>query len=635
MLPLSSISGYALAKRALLALLVDPHLKGIIISGRSGSGKSVLAGSFARFARRYIDPECRVVPIPAGVDIGRLVGEVDLERTLGTGKPVYQRGLLALAHRGTVVANDLNLFDRTALFEIGIALDRGEVSCEREGMSRVEPSLFTLVGTANDVEGTLPTGFVDRVAFQVGEYQQHSVDRGLRMIQRVESWRNDPEAFETAWREKEERMAEVVLGGRMILSTVRVGDLQLQTLADAAAMLGVTGSRGDIFAARGARAHAALRGSRVIEDVDVNFAIATILAPRSNNVPPNEPSMSEFEGVSSTSPDRESEPDVKASSPPDPESGQVTDDVQEAQSSSPLGERGNTRSEGDDERHFDPLDFDGELPDIEHIIATRIGRTEGRSGSRYGWRRGRLTGSALKERRVGSISVTATLRAAAPHQLRRRGEDSRRVVVRRDDLRLKRFSQKTGTLYVFCVDASGSMAANRMREAKGAAARLLQDAYVQRDRVALIVFKGASAQLVLPPTPSIERAKRSLDVLPTGGGTPLASALVTAFGVIEAERRRGHARALVVILTDGRANVPMNESSAGMIMEVRRRHVRSELERVTALFRLGGIGTLVVDTKQSSTGDTDASRLATMLGGRHYHLPHVNADEIARVAREA
>jgi magnesium chelatase subunit D len=199
---------------------------------------------------------------------------------------------------------------------------------------------------------------------------------------------------------------------------------------------------------------------------------------------------------------------------------------------------------------------------------------------------------------------------------------------------VKKFQERAGTLFIFCVDASGSMAANRMREAKGAVTRLLQDAYVNRDTVALISFRGSEAEVLLPPTNSVERAKRSLDILPTGGGTPLASALLKAYAMVAQERRRGVEQTLVVFLTDGRANVPMAESAAGMIMEVRRQHVRRELQTIAVSDRRERVRALVIDTKQSFGAMSEAVRLAEMLGGEYYYLPRIDARELASVVRE-
>jgi magnesium chelatase subunit D len=208
-------------------------------------------------------------------------------------------------------------------------------------------------------------------------------------------------------------------------------------------------------------------------------------------------------------------------------------------------------------------------------------------------------------------------------------------VIRREDIRVKRFTERAGALFIFCVDSSGSMAMNRMREAKGAVTKLLQNAYVNRDTVALIGFRGDQAEILLPPTGSVERAKRSLDILPTGGGTPLASALVKAYGLVERARRSGIGQTLVVLLTDGRANVPIAENAAGMIMEIRRGHVRRELERVAESYRRGGVATLVIDTKQHFGANSDAVRLAELLDANYYFLPRIDAGEIAAIVRNA
>ncbi len=263
----------------------------------------------------------------------------------------------------------------------------------------------------------------------------------------------------------------------------------------------------------------------------------------------------------------------------------------------------------------------------------RRSSTTGSGGSADQWQRGRHTRSITAETSGRRIALGATLRAAAQHQKRRRKQDERRVIVRGEDLKVKKFVERAGTLFIFCVDASGSMAMNRMREAKGAVTRLLQDAYVNRDSVALIAFRSTDAEVLLPPTSSVERAKRSLDVLPTGGGTPIASALMKAYALLQNQRRTGVEQSLVVLLTDGRANVPMSSNAAGMIMEVRRQHVREELDRIALLYRREKIPTLIIDTRQVYSPTSEAVRLAGILDARYYFLPKIDAQGIVEVVR--
>jgi magnesium chelatase subunit D len=416
---------------------------------------------------------------------------------------------------------------------------------------------------------------------------------------------------------------------RLLHPLIEPGVLALTEIAGRSLALGVAGNRADIFAAKAARAHAALRGSRIVEEADLTFAIATVLAPRAGNVPEEpEPSRDPESTPMPPSPGNEGEEREEGAE------GGVENEERASDGEDTGGSGDAPGTSNDDERLYEGIDFDAPLPKLAEFFAdARRSGTTGSRGIAEQWRRGRHTRSVIAEHRGKTIAVGATLRAAAPHQRERRAEGEKRVVVRGEDLRLKRFRERAGTLFIFCVDASGSMAINRMREAKGAVARLLSDAYIHRDTVALIAFRGGDAELLLPPTSSVERAKRSLDILPTGGGTPLASALMKAYGLTLAARRRGVDQVLVVVMTDGRANVPMTESAAGMIMEIRRRHVRAELEQVALSYRREGVKTLVVDTRQRFGEASEAVRLAELFGARYYFLPEIEAGALAGVVK--
>lgn len=628
--PLTAFVGYIAARRALLCTLVDPELRGVVLAGTVGSGKSALMRGFGAFVRAYVDSEMPFVQVPIGVDDNRLIGGLDLDAALAAGERRERAGLVAGAHGGFLFVDDLPLLDELAMGAIAGALERQMLLCEREGVSACNASRFVLLATVVPTERELPVWIADKVAFLIAEERQPDADTARRVLARLDAYTRWPEQFVAEYRERELELAAQVTTARMIHSLIPVDSDVAQQLVEAAIQLNVPGNRADIFAAKAARAHAALRGSRRIEEVDIKFAIATVLRPRLQNIP-DESQQSEQEGKAPETPseggdadrhhDRERESGGERS-----ESGSAPEGMEE---------RGVPDAKTGGERMYEALDFNGMLPDLQEFFAlNRSNTTPGSRGEREQWRRGRHTRSLHREVRGKQVAVGATLRAAAPHQLARRGEGEGGIIVRGEDIRVKRYSERAGTLFIFCVDASGSMAMNRMREAKGAVAKLLQDAYVNRDTVALIAFRGGEAEILLPPTNSVERAKRSLDVLPTGGGTPLASALIKAYGLVAASRRKGVERTLVIFLTDGRANVPLTESAAGMIMEIRRRHVRQELERVTEAYRREGVSTLVIDTKQTFGAQSEATRLAQMLGGRYYYLPRIDAQGLAQVVKE-
>ncbi|MBE7245183.1 MAG: VWA domain-containing protein, partial [Actinomycetospora chiangmaiensis] len=249
----------------------------------------------------------------------------------------------------------------------------------------------------------------------------------------------------------------------------------------------------------------------------------------------------------------------------------------------------------------------------------------GRVGQAAASQTGRPIGSRRGDPRRARLDLLGTLRAAAPWQAIRRGDgETRRIVVRRDDLRIRILRQRTETTTVFCVDASGSAALERLAEAKGAVELLLAEAYVRRDRVALVAFRGAGAELVLPPTRSLTRAKRGLSGLPGGGGTPLAAgidaAVAVALGV-----RRGGSRPAIVLLTDGRANVARSGQGG-------RARAGAEALQAARTLRAAGLPALVVDT--GSRGE-EARAVADAMGARYLKLPRAEAGQLSAAVRAA
>jgi magnesium chelatase subunit D len=269
-------------------------------------------------------------------------------------------------------------------------------------------------------------------------------------------------------------------------------------------------------------------------------------------------------------------------------------------------------------------------------------RRSGRSGSRgaTSGTRGRHIRSVPGTPSQGRLDVVATLRAAAPWQPARRAEavaKGRRhasIRLKADDLHIKKYRSKAGTLFCFLVDASGSMALHRMRQAKGAVNALLQQAYVHRDQVALLAFRGEQAELLLPPSQSVELAKRALDVLPTGGGTPLAAALLAAYQVAEQARARGIHRTTLVLITDGRPNVPLRPDPAHD-KQTRLEVARGEVQTLSGRLRAAGIGAVVIDTQRSYVSRGEAQQLAGWLGGRYVYLPQGRGEQIAQAVIEA
>ncbi len=690
-LPFTALVGLDAARQALLLLAVDPALGGVVLAAGVGTGKSTLMRSYAHLfgaetvqsltskapkrtskSRKVRQTEPPFVEIPIGVTEDRLLGGLDLEGTLTTGSRVYRSGLLARADGGLLYVDGVNLLEDSTVNQLIASFDSGVVRVEREGLSVVQASRFALLATYDPAEGPPRRHLLDRVGLIVAPISKaptparaEVVRRNITEIPKPKRRRrkttDDAPVEETAlqkrilnytaqleeWKDEEDLLKALVLTARETLPTVRISDEQVHQLIEAALALGVEGHRADIFATRAALASAALASRDEVIDDDLERAIRYVLLPRATRTP-------QFQ---------QEEPPPEEPEPPPPEQQEQQQD----------------QSDPDDpDQEQKPPD---EITAIEDLVMSAMDtdvppdvletpfiiRQRGRSGSRgaTSGQRGRHIRSVPGLPGAGRLDIVATLRAAAPwqrvrqqsadekaasngnyqptikrrksapaHRRRHAAIEERRVHLRADDLHIKRFKSKAGTLFCFLVDASGSMALHRMRQAKGAINALLQQAYVHRDQVALLAFRGERADLLMPPSQSVELAKRALDVLPTGGGTPLGAALLAAYQTAEQARSRGIHRTTLVVITDGRPNVPLVPDPA-LSKQERLDKAREEVQVLSGKLRSAGIGAIVIDTQRNFVSRGEAQQLATWLGGRYIYLPQGRGEQIAQAVIDA
>ncbi len=617
MLTFTAIVGLETAKQALLLLAVNPALAGVAIAATVGSGKSTLARAFAALL-----PEgAPFVELPVNVTEDRLLGGLDLEATLATGTRAVERGLLARAHGGVLYADGLNLLDHSVVAHLMETMASGVVRVEREGLSAVHPARFVLVGTYDPSDGEVQRSLLDRIGLIVPFAPQTDARLRAEVVRRNQRRREGAveEALPSAPVRLRDEAADdethmlraMIADARARLPQVLIRDEQVQALIQAALSLGVEGNRADVFAAQAALAKAALDGRESVDDDDLRLAVRLVLLPRATRLPEADESRQ-----------------TKDAQPRAPE---------EQSQGEQDGPNGAPSAQSEQLEALLLSAAEAELPKDALSLPFAMQR-RGCSGSRgaaLNSRRGRFVRAVRGDPRGNRIALLQTLMAAAPWQAVRRAEtrSGSQLAIRKEDIRVKRFRDKAGMLYIFAVDASGSMAINRMREAKGAAIRLLQDAYVHRDQVALIAFRGSRAQVLLQPSQSVERAKRELDVLPTGGGTPLASALLTAWELARQARGRGIAQATLVLMTDGRANVGLGsqapESGSGALVD--KAALQQEIQQLAALLRADGIHAIVIDTQANYLSRGEAPQLAEWLGGRYVYLPNARAEQIAKV----
>jgi magnesium chelatase subunit D len=580
-----------LADWAAAVFAADPAALGGLAL-RSGAGPRRDAWIAALRERLAASPAPRPwTKLPLHIDDERLLGGLDLAATLAAGRPVAQRGLLAQVHGGVLVAAMAERVTPALAGRLALALDRGEIATERDGLARIEPAAFGLLLLDEGVEADErpPAALLERLALRL-DLEALAEAEAAGTVDAAALPAVPAARGEIAWR-------EVALEPR-----------HLEGLTATAAALGVASARAALHALVAARIVAALRGRSAVADDDAALAAQLVLAPRATQMPATEPEAAEAEPESPPEPPPEPPPEDADSDDPSSMPDQPLDDRLVAAALAAL-----------------PPSL------LEKLRATLpAGARGGGAGRRGEWmrsrQRGRVVGSRAGDPRDGArLHLMATLRAAAPWQRLRRAAlpagAERPVVVQRDDLRVVRQRQRRTTTTLFVIDASGSAALHRMAEAKGAVELLLADCYARRDRVAVLAFRGSGAEVLLAPTRSLVRAKRALAGLPGGGGTPLAAGIDAARALAESVARGG-GTPLVVLLTDGRANIARDGSPG-------RAKALDDALVAARLLAAQGAATLLIDTAPQAS--EPARAVAATLLGRYVALPHADARAMAGV----
>ncbi|PID54359.1 MAG: magnesium chelatase [Micrococcales bacterium] len=601
----------------------------------------------------------RLVELPVGATEDRVLGSLHLERALSHGAVEYEPGLLAKAHRGILYVDEVNLLHDHLVDLLLDAAAMGRVTVERDSISVEHAARFVLIGTMNPEEGELRPQLLDRFGLTVEVHAPRQPDLRVEVVRRRLAFDAEPDAFADTYRDAEADLTARIAAARDRLIRVELGEAALVKIAEVCAAFEVDGLRADIVTARAAVAHAAWSGREAVTKADIRQAALLSLPHRRRRNPFDAPGLDEDlldqllgddelpppDGTPPEQDEHEAEetpPDDASANPEpaeeerDPAPAQPTGSMDDQLGADATTEDFGPDADGGDQP--DPATEDSEQmppvggggatttvtastpyrPRLLHVDGLGMGQ-EGRR-SRAVASTGRRIGSRAPQGQTGSVHLVETLLAAAGHQAAR-GRDGGRVLLRPADLRVAVREGLEANLVLFCVDASGSMAARRrMIQVKTAVLSLLLDAYRRRDKVGLVTFRGQSAELALPPTRSVDAAAARLDELPAGGRTPLAEGLLEAGRVLARERVRDRRlRSLLVVVTDGRATGGPDAVHRSLL----------------AADHLAGldVSTVVIDGETGPLRLGMAVTLAHRLRAEHIAVEQVNAEALTGVVR--
>ncbi len=641
--PFSAVVGADYMALALTLTTISPAVGGVLVRGEKGTAKSTIVRGLAsvlppieviagdRFSSDPSDPhplspdgpfpagaatETRpvwLVELPVGATEDRVLGSLHLEKALSEGVTTYEPGLLARAHRGILYVDEVNLLHDHLVDLLLDAAAMGRSTVERDGVSIEHAAQFVLVGTMNPEEGELRPQLLDRFGLTVDVRAPRDPETRAEIVRRRLAYEADPAAFTARFAEAEADFTDRIVRAQKLVEQVELTDDVLITIAELCAAFDVDGMRADIVTARAAAAHAAWNGRTDVTKEDIRVAARLALPHRRRRNPFDAPGIDEQElddllGDDSADDKGDDDPDP---TDPGPDNGSQPDAPPppngDADNPPPAsGGNGETRASA------------GEPYRARLFTVTGVGAGEAGKRSRAVTTSGRRVGAARGT--TGAIHLTETVRAAAPHQVER-GRRAGKLDLRAEDLRVAIREGHESNLVLFCVDASGSMAARkRMGQVKTAVLSLLLDAYQRRDKVGLITFRGSEAKLALPPTSSVDIAAARLDDLPTGGRTPLAEGLLQAAETLRIEHVRDpRRRPLLVVVTDGRA------TSGGDALE-RAHAIASHLADT-------GVASLVIDCESGPMRLGLARQLAGILDAEHVPVAEVSAEALESLVR--
>lgn len=620
------------AKEAILLTLVNPFAGGLLLSGEKGTGKSTLV----RSARELVDAPW--VEIPISITEDRLFGSIDAEEAIRSGHKKLLPGLIDEADKGIIYIDDVNLLRDDLLSAVLNIREAGGYRLERDGLSEQRDTAFTVLAVMNPESGTLSSSSLDRFGLFAQADPSYDDETRLEIIRRVLDFEKDGIAFRAKWQEETDALKKKIKDAKAALSKVEVSAAMIQLAAVYTLKAHVAGHRADIYLIEAARAEAAMEGRKYVLPKDLEKAAEFVLPHRmrkaeeqqgqpSEEMPQEQP---EEDNKPQQEEEQQTPQDNEFSHPPEAQPPQInTEDADDSSHEQNQDNAQMSNPRGQSRERIDDADLHVNLPPM-WIEPSKDRKPKKGSGKRSltmtDLMQGRYVRAEIPKAKTSDIAFDATLRAAAPYQ-KARPSNGCAVVIRKDDLRSKVREKRTGNIFLFVVDASGSMGAReRMKTVKGVIFKILLDAYQKRDRVGMVAFRKNQAEVLLPVTRSVDFAQKKLATMPTGGKTPLAKGLLKAEDVLDMlYRQDANQDPVMILITDGRATSSLNKGT---------NPVTDALEEAKQIGRRN-IPVAVIDTESGFIKLGLAKKLAKAMGASYFQVDKISEDQLLHIWRTA
>ncbi|CAK7009098.1 magnesium chelatase subunit D family protein [Fusobacterium varium] len=629
--PFVAVEGQEKIKKALLLNIVNKRIGGVLINGEKGTAKSTLVRGLGE-----LFSEIKVINLPLNITEDNLVGSIDIEKTMKSGKKVFQEGLLKKCHNNILYVDEINLLGDSIVSSILEVASREINYVERDGVSFSHECKFLLIGTMNPEEGDLRPQLLDKFGLYVNVAGTEDILERVKVIKKRLEYENNPIKFCEKYKEEEEILKEKVEHAKERIEKIKVSDQIMNIAVKIVEEANTVGNRAEIILVETAKSLAALDGRSYLNIDDLKEAAVFVLPHRTNQ---KHESTSQSKGNELEDKNQETEEEKNNSEdnitqekeeevPEEPnkenfDNGNDSENIEESDRDEKKN-KNNENAESEEEFGI------GEIFKVKDILIDDVHDTKKRAGTgkrcktKSGSLQGRYIKSTLPKGKIRDFAFDATIRAAAPYQKKNK-ENNLMINIKKEHIRVKVREKRTGASILFVVDSSGSMGVKKRMEAvKGAVMSLLKDAYEKRDRVGMVSFRRDKAEELLPITRSIDLAQKKLEKLATGGKTPLAEGIAKAYTIIKNEMRKDkEVVPLIVFLSDGKGNF----SASG------KDPIKESLEMAEKI-KNEGIRAIVIDTEEGFIKLEMAKTLSEVMKAEYYKLENLRSEDMLKLIKD-